>query len=72
MAVQDVIDTHIQFLWMTGLELDVAAKVQTDVCRHLVVVHGGEIVQGVFLPEECQGGILTRRHSLPVAGLERE
>ena len=72
MAVQYVIDTHVQFLGMAGLEFEIAAKIQPDVCGHLVVVHGGEIVQGVFLPKERQGRILTRSHRLPVAGMERE
>ncbi len=71
-AVQDVIDSHVQLLWMSGLELETAAKVQADIGRHLVVVHGGEVVQGVLLPKEGHRWILACGNRLPMAGLERE
>lgn len=67
MAVQYVIDTHVQFLGMMGLELEIAAQIQPDVCGHLIVVQGGKIVQGILLAEERQGWILTCGDSLPMA-----
>lgn len=72
MAVQDVIDTHIQFLWMPGFELETATQIQPNVGRHLVVVHGRKVVQVVLLAEEGHRRIFARSDSLPVAGLERE
>lgn len=68
-AVQDVIHAEVQCLQVLPLEREVASQVQTDVRRHLVVVHAGEVIKVYGLSVQSHSRVLTRCNSLPMARL---